>query len=421
MTESSKKYAEVIDLPTQARREWQPGCFDDLSKILNDVDQMTEGIFLEFGNRVQDYHGRGQKLSHSVRDVLHLLRGEDNENTLGRLQLMVERCSLWLDEAQTRSVDICQLLADVDLLLARLDVPMAGLRKVIKTLHSLRVSTRIESAKQSASGSAVMADSLKELGVLIQQKAEEIFDRVRSLHPLLEQSLESEQRMQAGLMQQSCADVETARQILASFSETRIETGQWTDRLKERSDEVTRNFGEMIAALQFQDITRQRLQHMRTVFGSLESHLAEHHRRFGDEGDADTLQLFGCICRLQQEQLELSVSEFQRATENLSLNLHEMTKSVVMMAQDTDSFSHATNASLATIAGNEHRFALLAEALRSIASRLEMMQKTHDAASHFLAEVCVGARDVAALVGDVEYIGEEIQLLAMNAAINAAH
>ncbi len=415
MIEETRQIDNILALQSQSLGEWEPGCFDELVEILTGVDQLTEGVFLELGSRIQGFHGRAHDISQSVGEALQLLQCEDNEHTLSHLQLLIERCGLWLNETNAKSVEICDILINVSGMLVNLELPMTGLRKVFKTLQALRVSTRIEAAKGNGSGAAVLVKSLSELGLQIQQKVTEIFERIESLDPLIEQSLESERDVQSRLIRLAHQEVEAARRILSHFSETRIETGQWTDRLKGRSDEVAQNFGEMIAALQFQDITRQRLDHMRNTLGSLETHLGEYLLNFDSQCDGEALQLLGCICRLQHEQLELSVQEFQGATNNLSVNLQEMAESVVLMANDTSSLSRATTA------GSENRFVTVIEVLQSIAGRLETTRATHYDAGDILTEVCSGVQVVAGLVEDVNSIGEEIQLLAMNATISAAH
>ncbi len=279
MSLESPQSAKVISLHDHAEWHWHPGSLETLLQDLASIDHVTERSFLELGEKINVFHDEAHGISRSAGEVLKLLHGGSGERTLQQLQLLVERCSLWLSETRQTSVAICELLSGVVRQIETLEIPVAGLRKVVKTLHSLRVSTRIEAAKGYASGAGVLAESLDELGGLVQEKISEIFDRTERLIPLIDKSLETEETAQLRTIKVAISEVDKARYLLSGFMANQIETGQWTDQLKERSDEVKRNFGEIIAALQFQDITRQRLEHVRKALDSLGRHLERFEQR----------------------------------------------------------------------------------------------------------------------------------------------
>jgi len=224
-----------------------------------------------------------------------------------------------------------------------------------------------------------------------------------------------EESVQTDSIRMAGRDVDKARLLINTFLESYIETGHWTDRLKDRSDDVTQNFGEIVAALQFQDITKQRVEHVKDALISLNQHLEKFTQRQDLDKEAEVSRLFSCICQLQHDQLTIAVREFVAAANNLSENFQGMAVSVVCMADDTRELVRATEA------GCDNRFAAVLEVLQSIAGHLEKTSNTHDLSGHNLNEVNTGIQQVSGLVEEVEYIGEEMQLLAINAAICAAH
>lgn len=410
-----QKTSNVISHHDNRCWAWDSESLELLIDDLADVSHATEDSFLELGSKVRLFHGRAHKISNVAGEVLQLLHGDDGENTLQHLQLLVERCSLWLNATGEKSTDICALLNDVVGQISDLYGPVGALHKVVKTLHALRVSTRIEAAKGYASGAGVLAKSLDELSNLIHEKITEISARTETLVQLINQSLEMEIAAQSGTVRIASKEVEKARGLLSAFMANCIETGQWTARLSERSSDVTQNFGEMISALQFQDITRQRLEHVQNALTGLGQHLEKFSQRSDFSHDEEASRLFGRICRLQHEQLGLANQEFLAAAGNLSDNLHGMVASVVSMAEDTRELSRATSV------GCDSRFVVVLEVLREIAGYLGKARHVHQTSGMHLTEVCQGIQEVAGLVEEVELIGEEIQLLAMNAAISAAH
>lgn len=415
MYAEAPKTANAVSLHDHGCRVPDSASIDALIEELANVSHATEDGFLELGAKIKLFHGRAHQISSVAGEVLHLLHGGDGENTLQHLQLLVERCGLWLTATAEKSTDICVLLDNVTCQIAGLYEPVSGLRKVLKTLHALRVSTRIEAAKGYASGAGVLAKLLDELSRLIYEKISRISGRIETLVPLINKSRMMEAAAQSGAIRIASYEVEKARGLLAVIVANSIETEQWTGRLRERSSEVTQSFGEMISALQFQDITRQRLEHVQKALTGLSQHLEKFSHRSDFSHDEEASRLFGCICRLQNNQLNLASQEFLTAAGNLSENLRGLVGSVISMADDTRELTRATSV------GCESRFSAVLEVLKTITGHLDETRNIHQDAGSHLAEVCQGIQEVAGLVEDVERIGEEIQLLAMNAAISAAH
>ncbi len=113
--------------------------------------------------------------------------------------------------------------------------------------------------------------------------------------------------------------------------------------------------------------------------------------------------------------MTLAGQEFLKAADNLSENLQGMALNVELMSGDTKTLLKATDAC------NVNRFSTVLGVLQSIADSLQETQKIHQNAGTILTDVSQGVQQVAGLVADVEFVGEEMQLLAMNAAVSAAH
>jgi methyl-accepting chemotaxis protein len=224
-----------------------------------------------------------------------------------------------------------------------------------------------------------------------------------------------EESAQGGSIRDASAEVDKARKFLNRFVKTCLETNHWTDRLKDRSAGVATSFGEIVAALQFQDITRQRLEHVQKALRNLAVHLEKFSLRTDFSKDEQAERLFGYICKLQYDQLDYATDEFVSAADKLSVNLQNMSANVVSMAADTKELIRVSDDD------NEYRYAVVLHALQSIAEHLEKTGEVHETTVRNLAEVTAGIRKISTLVEEVEFISEEMQLLAINAAISAAH
>lgn len=367
------------------------------------VDQLTEQAFLQIGELVQAGHRRAVALTGLAEQALQSGGSESAEQTVTRLQLLTERSALWLTETHDQSRLICTILNALERDAEALSGPLHGLTKVVKTLHALRVATRIESARSHGQGGAVLGQELHHLGMLMQEKLGHITERCEVLATLRCRARSIEEQAQSGPLREAENEIRQARQLLGRVAAHCVRTADHTVRFQQCSAELTGNFEELIAALQFQDITRQRLQHICKALAGLCSELH----------DADgVVPATGNVCRLQHDQLTWAMGEFCEAVERLDENLRGMANGVRLLAADAKD---------ALFAGSSEQCARIAPSLQAVTLCLENVQTTHLAAGQAVFAVCQAVRDVATLTGEIERLGEEMQLLAQNAAVSAAH
>jgi methyl-accepting chemotaxis protein len=379
------------------------------------VDRLTEVSFLEIGRQVEEFHGRAIALSSRTADALQLLEGKTGAETLIRLQLLVERCSLWLAQAKTQNSKITGILEMIDLQLARMATPLNGLLKVVKTLQALKVSTRIEGAKNHGSGAAGLARELQRLTRMIQDKVLQIQGQADMLNDLNVSTLSIEKNVGSGLLRSADQDIQATRRELSRIDLQRLETTGRTAILKQRSEEIAHAFGEMVAALQFQDITRQRFSHIQKALQEISAQLVVPGPEEELLPNNDAQLLARSVCRLQGEQLKLAMEEFVNAADQLVCHLREMVTSVRSMAGEVD---NCNALKVAEAAEDSNPVALL---LQSVTGRLEAALRSNGAASNAILSVDRVVNEISRQGEEIEFIGEEMQLLAFNAAINAAH
>ena len=166
---------------------------------------------------------------------------------------------------------------------------------------------------------------------------------------------------------------ETAEQTVACILQQTVHNSTWLAMcLQQRSAELAGSFGELVAALQFQDITRQRLQHIRQALAGLESAVAG-----GTADDAATVE----ICQLQHDQLQLAIHEFCGAIGLLDEHLLGMVGNVQTLAEDICA---------ALLAGSNQesaRIANIGHQAVEIGAGLQLARIGSDIRRQFLAQV----------------------------------
>lgn len=370
---------------------------------LHNADQLTEQAFLQIGGQIRDGRRRALKLAERAERALQPEGGNTLEQTVARLQLLTERGAMWLAEARAQSLAIGTILNALEQDVATLSVPLLGLAKVVKTLQALRVATRIEAARSHGHGAQVLGQELHSLGNLMQEKLVQIGERCEMLTALRRRAAALEAQTQAGPLKDADGEIRQARLVLDKVAAHCVHSTGQADHLQRCSAELAENFGELVAALQFQDITRQRLQHISEALDGLAAALA---------GNTATGPAVAEVCRLQHDQMNLAVGDFCGALARLDEHLLGMAGSIQALANET---------STAFIAGSRQECARIAPSLQAVTQCLEKVQTTHLAAGQAVFAVCQAVHDVASLTGEIEQLGEEMQLLAQNAAVSAAH
>jgi hypothetical protein len=214
---------------------------------------------------------------------------------------------------------------------------------------------------QAMAGRLAAVDLLTEQAFLqVGRQVEEGRRRALGLANLAEQALP----LDAG---------ETNEQTIALLRQQAGLNATWLSmHLQQHSAKLAGSFGELVAALQFQDITRQRLQHIRQALGGLESAIAD--------GTADDAAI-AKICQLQHDQLQLAIHEFCGALGRLDDNLLGMAGNVQALAEATCT---------ALLAGSNQERALnaaISEQAAEIGHGLRTARAGIDIRGQFLAQV----------------------------------
>ena len=369
-----------------------------LSSQFTEIDRITEESFLALGRHVNHFHQRAGEISASTVHALQLLEGDSGEQALMRLQLLIERCSLWLDDAQSQTAQIVVILENIVSRMSRMTTPLQGLRKLVKTLQGLRISTRIETARSPGSGAQVLADELKRLTEMIQDKVQQIEKQFDSLGALSCKMLEHQKQISRGPMAAAQRGIQENRQTLSCLSEQRVETGYRTEQLQSQSDKIAAHFGEMIIALQFQDITRQRLEHIQDALEDLSCQVELQSQASG-LGNEEALLITSEVCRLQQEHLGQVLAEFDNAVNNLMLNLTDVVTSVRALTDETRRFDTASR----EVVGPEQSSDVAL--LQKVTDQLGIVLDLHMEARSTIRSVCGKVCEISSQVDAVEYIG----------------
>jgi len=380
--------------------------------------QRREDDFLALGAELQDVARRVQGIAADSQKLNHIASGDTVRHILEELvaELDAMQTLCHVDEDAT---DLA-MLARARELVHELSKSIRDYARVVRTLQMLGISTRIESARLGSDGRgfSTLADDVEKLGYKIVEYSDRIMQQAKTLDALAEKAETSTREMHE--MQRECAYsvFGSLRDNMDTLHEVADSSRKASEEVRGHTADIAASMGRIIGSLQFHDIVRQQVEHV-------EEALAD--ARTGIEGAPETdeaalaeeLAVAADICALQQAQLDNARNSFADAVSTLRLELTAIAASVRGVGQRTGGFSDEScqGEGCGGTAVLDH----LERSVAEIAARMLSLAEQGERMGHVMGEVAEMVSQMSVFLEDIEDVGDEIELIALNASIRAAH
>ena len=377
----------------------------------------TEDEFLQIGSQMQDFYLRSSEISSMANRLVETVSGEQAHSIIERLRQMMSEMEAYLASAREQSRDSCETLERILELLDQVSHPLEGFQKMYKTLRMLSISTKIESARigEKGLGFVTLAMDVEKLSHQVNDKSASILANRLALSEMIGENLrivrsaESAQDLEVGSVLISTS---ASLEELVSVNDSCTRFGSLVSSV---SSEVSANIGEVVSSMQAHDITRQQVEHIVEALERLGNDL----RSYGDEGGQERrrslIKETGDVCELQAAQLRHGTAELHDAVCSIVGNLRDVARKQSMMAEQT-----LTATGVGDSTG--HSFVdRISRGMSAVTGVLAKCTQTDHELSATMQKVADTIGEIAGFVTDIEGIGSEIDLIALNSQIKAAH
>lgn len=327
-----------------------------------------------------------------VRDILDFAR-HNAERTKGFLE-QVESLQDHLDQALGWQEDLVRAITPLQI------------TQILFKIHAAGIPAEYQSGFVSLTG------EMARLREQIANEFEAQFDNLAAASQTLGKILHR-------LKDQAAQDARLVDRESASFEEARDALGAGMvpiENCRERLDQISRQIasesGEVVIGLQYQDITRQRLEHVRAALDEMNGVFSELQcgKRSGRDHD---LQFLAEAGRLQAEQLHGVVEDISRAESDLTRGIERILHPLESLSSDTEWLRQFQNTAREINDYSERLSRMLAEVRELIATIGESVEQAARG-----MEQCEGA--ASNLTSAMEQLAFRMRLIGLNAEVQAA-
>jgi len=378
----------------------------------------TEDEFLQIGSLLQGFYQRSSEITGMSNRLVEAVSGESVQSIIAQLRQTMADMEAYLRNAHGQRDDSRQTLERILDLLGQVSHPLVGFQKMYKTLRMLSTSTKIESARLGELGSGFLhlALDVEKLSYQVNDKTGNILNQRQQLAAMINENL------QAMLSSGTSRDANVA-EILSSTASSLDGLVSANERctkfgglVSSISSEVSCNISEVVASMQAHDITRQQVEHIVEALERLTVDL----QNFGSasldtERSRSLIIETGDVCELQSAQLRHASSELHKAVCSIVDNLRDVASQQMHMTSESINVTGVADSS-------GHSFVDgMSRGLSTVINELANCANNDREMSVTMSKVAGTIGEIAGFVTDIEEIGSEIDLIALNSQIKAAH
>lgn len=391
-----------------------------LARVIHDREQ----AFLDLGARVQEAAGKVTDLRQLATTIAESASGHEMQEVIAELSHELEK----LDDVCSPE-DTEKSLCELETIFASLsDVFHSSeeFSRIVRSLQMLGISTRIESARLGQAGRsfATLADDVEKLAVTIVASSKEIHSKgtflsslVTDAHARTTEITESQQGCTMDILSSISGNMDRLSEMAEGAERGAAE-------LPEQAKKINRATGEVVASLQFHDIVRQQVEHV--------SHALDDVLQLAlDVDEAATPEELECsegltgfaadVLKLQSSQLSHSSHEFTQAVESLRAHLSDIAVEVRAIGERTGRLLGGEDSDDAPKKGGGSALERIEATVEETVSTMRTFAEQGEGIATIMNNVASTVAEMGGFVEDIEEVESEIELIAINASIKAAH
>jgi len=392
-------------------REWI-NSLEYVSYNLKTLSFSTEHEFLDIGEKLQGFHNRAQNMSEMSSAVVDLMTGDEIYDSTKGLAEILEELKRHLSTSEEHFTRISNILSQYMNTIRKATSHLDEFKMLVLNLNMLGFFTRVENAHVFTidTGFASLASNVKKLSKRIDEKTSHIMNVSQALLELINQAIseveysEKNQRDQARLILKNTV---ANHRMLKHKNDSAALSAKL---IESRTRDITESIGDIVSSLQIHDITRQQIEHVKEVIDTLIATIIS-----GQEPISKQASTISALGSLQLSQLDQSQKALAAALMKIIDNLQGFTQDVGEILGETQKVSWTSEFD---------GMGFMEEidyGIESVSSYLDKNIKEQIRLTGTLTSVSEMVSEMAVFIQEIENMGQNLQLISLNARIKAAH
>ncbi|QEM67995.1 methyl-accepting chemotaxis protein [Geobacter sp. FeAm09] len=379
----------------------------------------TENEFLHIGAQMQDFYQRSQEITSLANRMVEAVSGPQAQTVIERLREMMGDMEAYLAGTRSQSRENCTMLERILELLNHLTEPLDGFQKMYKILRMLSTSTKIESSRlgEVGLGFQTLAMDVEKLSHMVNEKSASILGDRQMLAGMIGDTLRTVRASEDAQDRELSTTLAGASHTLEELISVNDRCTSFATMISSVSGEVSGNISEVVSSMQMHDMTRQQFEHIVEALECLAARMQGIPTDAAANGDCRHLVTeAGDVCELQSAQLRHAASELCSAVRSIVENLRDVAGKQARMTSET-----LATTGIADAATGGSFVGAISSDMATVTAVLAKCALADQEMSATLKKVADTMQEVTGFVTDIEEIGSEIDLIALNSQIKAAH
>lgn len=391
-------------------------CLTESKKKIEILKAHSEKEVLEIGTLLLGIHSSAKDITTQSYSYVSSLMGEAIKGKIDELLTIINSTSFSIEKSEKEVENSKVILNKINELLNSVVDSLLGFNRIVKHLRTLGISTKIEDSRLNIenTGFHVLAENVENLSNVIADKVSSTKRKATELSGSIIKVFSGNLELQNQQNNSTKNILGDTRQSLDVLTNN---YGLCLDRAKiisNYTESLTGNVNEIVISIQFHDIIRQQLEHVEEAFDAVITEFNSIETENTNNG-SDVLGAVFEIAKIQSAQLKHSRDEFYKACQEIILNLTNVNKIVAQVLDEIQTTQGIINNN------NGSSLSILEHGIISMKDLLLKSYLSNNEFSSSIDSVIETVKDLTGFIYEVEEIGSEIEIIAMNSQIKAAH
>lgn len=396
---------------------------DNAARLLRGASRSIEDSFVGVGGRLESAIDILHRLGQTFIDVRLDLASDDLITATKAMQNVAERISALTVNAGT----VPQALQEITDLTMAVGQRLQEMLKAVKAVDVLAVNAKIAAAGISSRSEEFMSFA-DEIGVALKVAGSNLADFRTELDGVTG-TLLSATKSQAALRQYQMDAAATVPQSLRlsinTISDRNAEAGSTVAVIERKSDEITRQVGIAVSALQIGDTTRQRIEHVEFAIDVLRELLNDGHQ--SGNGKTDSIFTRGAPLEeafrhgLAHRMAQLQVAQLIDTAQELDVQSQRIQDVLSALTRDAREMVTLARRSYGT--GNPAEGTFLDELSNRVGQANELLSGLTDAqhdADGVVSSVMAATSSLTQHMRSIQSLESDIRLMGLNTTLKCS-